>query len=278
MSLPQHFEIVVAPSGRSSIEMTGAVNTAGAIQTLLTQVSGAMDATDAAVSACASMAATDVTTWQGLYSGWQTFVQSLSGCLSNVPADQYAPPDVQCISSWGLNWGTAYSQLQSYQADTVTWQNRVKAACPAYKPSPTPSPSGPSSPSTPGGGGGGGAGPSESWLCTSLGINCSDSGSGAPTTGWPDAIKWGAILGLGLLVVWYVGPLIATIAGVGAGAIRKRASGSDEFEPVNVRGGNYGDFKVDFADMNVASPQIEAMQFGDVQREDVLALLVSGQE
>jgi hypothetical protein len=273
MTLPSRFELVVTPpSGRAQrIHMTGAVNTAGAIQTLLTQVSAAMDATDAAVSGCTSMAPTDITTWQGLYSGWQTFNQSLSGCLSNVPADQYAPPDVQCISSFGLNWGTAYSQLQSYQQDTVTWQNRVKAACPAFQPAPTPTPSGPTSPTTPGGGGGGA--PQQSWLCTSLGLNCQSGDSGGSSVGWPDAIKWGAILGLGLLVVWYVGPLIATVAGVGAGAIRKRASGRDEFEPVAMFKKGYS-----FGNMDIEAPQLEPLQFGNVPREDVLALIASGQE
>ena len=269
MSLPSRFEIIVRPSGHT--EMSGAVNTAGAIQTLLTQVSGAMDATDAAVAACSSKAPTDVTTWQALYSGWQTFNQSLAACLSGVPTDQYAPPDVQCIQSWGMNWGTAYSQLQSYQQDTVTWQNRVKAACPAFNPSPAPTPPGPSSPNTPGGGGGGA--PSQSWLCTTLGINCSNA-DGTPATGWPEAIKWTAVLGIGLIAVWYLGPLIATIAGVGAGAIRKRASGSDEFQPVAMFKKGYGNMDIE----PVAAPTVESMQFADVPREDVIALLMSGQE
>lgn len=213
------------------------------------------------------------------YSAWTSWNQSLTACLSNVEPTQYAPPDVQCISSFGLNWGSAYSQLKSRQQDSVTWQNRVKGACPSFQPSPAPSPPGPQNPVTPGGGGGGGA-PSQSWLCTTLGINCGSgsSPSDSSSVGWPDALKWMAILGIGAMVVWYIGPLIATIAGVGAGAIRKRASGSDEFEPVHVRGGDYGNLKIGFGDMAIAPPTLEALQFGDVQRDDVLALLASGQE
>jgi hypothetical protein len=249
----------------------GSTNTAGAISSLLAQTSAAMDATNAAVLGCASMAATDVTTWQGLYSGWQSFASSLAACLQGLEATQYAPPTVQCISSWGLNWGTAYSQLQSYQADTVTWQNRVKAACPSYQPAPPPAPPGPSSPSTPGGGSGA---PSQSWLCTTTGIGCSDGGSE-----WPTAIKWAAIAGIGLLAAWYLGPLIATIAGVGAGAIRKRASGSDEFAPVS----DFGDFGPmvagpgdvpEFGDLSAAG--LEPIDCGDVSADQVIGLFGTG--
>ncbi len=276
MTLPRQFELVVVPApavAGGMVHMTGAMNTAGDIQTLQAQVSAAMGATDAAVGACAGMTATDRTTWQGLYSGWQAWNQTLSGCLSSVPATQYAPPDVQCISSFGINWGSAYSKLQGYQQDTATWQNRVKAACPSYQPSPTPAPPGPQGPSSPSTPGGGGAPPAvPSWLCSTFGIGCGGAASPASQTTWADAIKWSAILGLGLVAAWYVGPLIATVAGVGAGAIRKRAAHSDEFEPVDVRGAQgYGNM------MSIA-PQLDPLQFGDVPRDDVLALLMSGQE
>lgn len=268
MSLPRQFELVIAPSGASAMQMTGAINNAGSIQALLTTVSGAMDATDAAVSGCAAMAPTDITTWQALYSAWQAWAKTLSDCLSNVPPDQYAPPDVQCISSFGLNWAAANSQLQSYQKDTVTWQNRVKAACPSFKPSPTPAPPGPSDP---GPGPGPAPGPQTSWLCSTFGINCGGSTPADSAVGWPDAIKWGAILGLGLLAAWYVGPFIATVAGVGAGAVRKRASGRDEFEPVAMFKRGSGNFS--FGNMDVEAPKIEPLQFGDIPRDEILALI-----
>jgi len=272
MALPRQFQLVITPSGQT--EMTGA-NAAGDVQDLEGQVSALMDATNGAVMGCAAMAPSDVQAWNGIYSAWQTFDQDLQSCIAGVPADQYAPPTVSCEFTYGRNWATALSKLKSYQSQASAWQARVHAACANYQPLPGPA----SQPS------GGGTTAQGSWMCRTFGFGCGAAGAPADASaaasssvGWPDAIKWAAILGIIGITVWYIGPFIATVAGVGAGAIRKRATRSEEFEPVALfkRGGSSGgggDFS--FGNFSREAPQLAGLEFADIPREDVLALIGS---
>jgi hypothetical protein len=262
MALPRRFEIVVtAPVSQAVRQQTGA-NVAGDVSTLETETSGAMEATNVAVIGCTALALGDAQAWATIYGAWQTFDQDLQGCLANVPAGQYAPPTVTCWMAYGMNWASAITKLKSYQSQAQAWQARVHAACPSYNPLPVVV--NPQQPPAPAGAG---------WWCNNLGWGCGGATpAGSSSVGWPDAIKWGAILGIIAVAAWYIGPLIATVAGVGAGAIRKRASGRDEFEPVEMfkRG---ADANLSFGNTAIESPRLEPLQFGDVPRDEILSLI-----
>lgn len=246
MTLPTRFEIVVPPPAHR-MEMTGASATSGEMQALEQQVSSAMDSANAAVLACPTMSPTAVTQWNGIYQAWQTWDANLQPCIQGMPAGDVVPPDIQCISSFGLTWASAYAKLNSYLGTANSWQQQVKAACPNYNP-PSPGPSG--QPSTPGG---------NSWLCATLGLGCSaPTGGSASTSDWSTAVKWVAILGVVGLAAWYIGPFIAAAMGFGVSAIKRREAES----------GNYS-----FGNALVEAPQLEPLQFGDIPREDVVALI-----
>lgn len=278
MALPSRFELVVRPDASVRHHTGGAVDE-GTVVALDASIGGQIDATNTMVQACAAMAPADVEAWNGVY---QAFQAVRSDWLAwKKQADSISAWDVVSTIAAKFTNGQFVDRYnagvngQSFLEAARVTQTKATMACPSLQgtvptPAPTPAPSTPSSSNTapP-------TGPAGSWLCTTFGINCTPAAPSAPpSTGWPDAIKWGAILGLGLLAMWYVGPLIATIAGVGAGAIRKRATSSDEFEPVAMFKKGFGNMPVE----PVAKPYVESLQFGDVARDDVLALLGTGQE
>lgn len=220
--LPNAFEIHVPHGGQARLvnvrdiggirvrrEMTGA-NAAGDVQALEAQVAAAMDDANVGVAGCQTMATSDVQAWAAIYQGWQAWDQALHACIDGTPSDQYAPPTIGCVTSYGLNWQTAMAKLATFQNTAQAWQARVHAACASYKPLPTPTPSGPPG-SQPTG-----------WWCRNLGWGC---GGAAPTgdqsTSWPTAIKWVAIVAAIGIGAYYIGPLLLAGAAAGAGAISK---------------------------------------------------------
>jgi hypothetical protein len=226
--LPSQFELQVVQSNPGiGAHYAGPQHLAGAVTTddiiaLEQQVSAVMDATNVAVQGCAQMQQSDVTAWNGIYQEWQTWDGNLKPCIA-YSGPSVSPPDLSCMMNFGWNWTSAQTQLNKYASQANAYQLRIKSACPSYQPTPTPVPN----PS-------GGGGQSSSWLCKTFGWNCTTAPAGGGTD-WSTTIKWVAVFGIIAVAAWYIGPLIATVAGVGAGAIRKRATGSEEFEPVSPR-------------------------------------------
>ena len=105
------------------------------------QTTALMDATDAAVKGCSppstpSMASTDVTVWNGVYSGYKTMIAALNECLD----DDLPSIHTACTSFYTLSnhWAPAQSMLLGYQATATATQKTVAAACPNFTPTPAP--------------------------------------------------------------------------------------------------------------------------------------------
>lgn len=269
MALPQRFELVVTPgavaasalAGSSGgLEMSGAASSSAAtVQALLPQVEAAMASANLAVGSCSAMATTDVTNWNGVYTAWQTYDQQVNDALN---INFFNPFSLFLSSTWqGLgagSWDDVMAKLTGYQTTAQQWQSQVHQACPNYVPPPPPT--SPQTPAVPAGQ------PTGSWLCRTLGWGCGGSSSDDGSD-WSGTLKWVAIAAVVCVGAWYLGPLIYTVAGVGAGAIRKRVAGKDEYEPVTMypRFGNMpiGD----------APTALDPLQFGDVDKSEVLSLV-----
>jgi hypothetical protein len=276
MVMPQLFTLDVSSQGQPLRvrEMAGASE--ADVVSLDDTIGSQMDATNAMVLACAAVPTAQVTSWNGIYAAWQSLHNDWAAWKAqedSIPSiDLPSQLEAAVVNGQYITKMNAGQNGQSFLNWAKTYQTIVTAACSNIvpPPQPPPAPVNPPGPPTP-------AGPQGSWLCTTFGINCSPSTPSTDDgTDWPTALKWGAILGLALVAAWYVGPLIATLAGVGAGAVRKRASGSDEFQPVAMFKRNASGFS--FGNMDVEAPMIEPLQFGDVPRDEVLALIGDGQE
>ncbi len=238
--LPRAFELAVLPGHPAhgypghhappripahQTHHTGASYSTDQIEQLRQQVSSQMDAANLAIQGCSAMSATDVTAWNGIYSTWQAFNTKLQGCTQYGGSGTAVPSVLSCSDfSTGFpfyQWSP--TDLNNYAAQANGYQQRVKQACPSYQPPPVPIPVPPIPQPSPA------PGPSPSgpgqpgWLCTNIGIGCP---AGAPTDTWATAVKWIAIFGILGLTLWYVGPLVAAIAGGTAGAIQRRARGT----------------------------------------------------
>jgi len=121
------------------------VTTPTELQVVIDQTTSLMDSTNSAVGACAAMAQSDVTAWNGVYSGWQSAISGLNDCLGqtlpSIHTECVNPPYSYTL---GGEWQNAKAWLLGYQAQARTWQAKVKLACPSYQPTPplpTPVPS-----------------------------------------------------------------------------------------------------------------------------------------
>ena len=225
--LPARFELIVplAPrhhAGQSSITPIAPTSshwgmiTAGAVQAEQQRTLASAQATDVAVQACASMS-------QTLKQEWADFFAGLTVWCSTPIVNFWTP---WMASNAVVVTGDTGDTMVAWEAQLANWQNTLAAACAASTASaaaaataagqPPPEdvifPPGLAqlTPSTP-------VGPpaTPSWLCQTLGMGCE--------TTWADTLKWVAILGVAGLVAWYAGPLVVTMVGAAAGAVRKRA-------------------------------------------------------
>jgi hypothetical protein len=106
----------------------------GTVAVLAQEVDGAMAATDAGIKACALMAASDVADWNGIYSGWQSWLTGFQSCqASMIPGWQTA-----CSPYYDTfnGWQAANAALQAYNAQLQAWQGRIQTACPTFQPTP----------------------------------------------------------------------------------------------------------------------------------------------
>ncbi len=214
MILPRRFEIVVAsaPPAQHTGRVWGLI-TAGDVQAEQARTLASAQATDLAVQACTSMDATTKATW-GLF-----FADLTRWCKTPIVNfwTPWMPANAVVVT------GDTGDTMMAYEGGLATWQGNLAKTCPQsptaivpagnppvaappvnFPPSLAPfNPAGNAPPGPP------------SWLCTTLGVGC-DQGS------WADAAKWIAILGVVGLTAWYAGPLIVTMVGATAGAIRKR--------------------------------------------------------
>lgn len=262
--LPPKFEIVVPPS--RSYDHTGALTASQLEQ----QVSALMDATNMSVAACAALAPSDVTAWQGVYASWKAFDKAYKDCTSG---SAFLNP-LECFQL-GMA-GDVATQLGVFQQTAQQWQARVAAACPSIQPTPIPSPApAPTSPQQPGCGFvdtllGRCAQTPCGWWDSMLG-RCQQPQPVDTGTSWASAVKWVAILGVIGVAAWYLGPFIATAAGAltaGAGKVKRRIeSGAPE-------GAEYAGFS--FGDMSVEAPKITSLDFGDISKDAVLDILKKG--
>jgi hypothetical protein len=152
-----------------------------------------LDALNASIKACGAFPASDLAAWNAVVVQWHALTaewdQDKAGSVSPGP-----------IYGAGI-----LQRADTIRALMAQYSAILDKACPGQG-VPVPQPQAP-----------GGGQPAGSWLCRTLGVGCATSAA--------DAIKWAAILGVVGVAAWYLGPLIATVAGVGAGAIRKRVEG-----------------------------------------------------
>ena len=107
---------------------------ANAVAVLAQEVDGAMHATDAGVTACTSLAASDVADWKGTYGAWQSWLSGFNACQSAwLPGWKTA---CQPYYDTFNGWAAADAALLQYRSLVKTWQDRVKAACSTFNPSP----------------------------------------------------------------------------------------------------------------------------------------------
>jgi hypothetical protein len=225
--LPARFELVVTSSPRhhagqatiTPITPTAShwgLITAGAVQSEQQRTLADARATDAAVQACTSMD-------PSLKSEWADFLAGLT-TWCNTPIVNFWTPWMP--SNAVVVTGDTGDTMVAWEAQLANWQNTLATACASATASaaaaaaaagqpPPPSVTFPPTfaqltPTTP-------PGPPAppSWLCSTLGMGCEAS--------WADTLKWLAILGVAGLAAWYVGPLVVTMVGAAAGAVRKHA-------------------------------------------------------
>ncbi len=263
--LPAKFEIVVSPS--RSYDHTGALAAAH----LEPQVSALMDSTNMAVAACTALSPSDATAWAGVYMSWKAFDKAYKDCTSG---EAFLHP-LECFQL-GMA-GDVSTQLAAFQQTAQQWQARVASACPGIQPTPSPVPGSTPTP--------GGQQPGCGMLDTILGRcpqmpcgwwdsmlgRCQQAQPASASTSWAGAVKWVAILGVLGVAAWYIGPFIATAAGVltaGAGKVKRR------IESGGPGGAEYAGFS--FGDMRVEAPKITSLDFGDISKVDVLDVLKGG--
>lgn len=121
------------------------------VQVSAAETDGLMDATDAAVRACANMSTSDVTAWGGVYTGWKTWLAQLNSCLDS----SFSSILTACspYEAGPGDWSRAQQGLLGYQTQARSWQAKIKLACPTYQPTPPlptpqplpPNPNGPTS-------------------------------------------------------------------------------------------------------------------------------------
>lgn len=222
--LPARFELIVPSSPRHHVGQTitpitptsshWGLITAGAVQAEQQRTLASAQSTDVAVHACTSMD-------PSLKAGWADFLTGLTTWCSTPIVNFWTP---WMASNALVVTGDVGDTMMAWEAQLASWQQQLASACAASTaaaaattpPGGTPpaqvtfppgltqlvSPGGSSTPpSTP------------SWLCQTFGMGCE--------TTWADTIKWVAILGVAGLAAWYVGPLVVTMVGAAAGAVRK---------------------------------------------------------
>jgi hypothetical protein len=203
-------------------ELTGSA-TVGDIDDAIASLDGTYQALNAAIPQCAALAhapgaapgmtQADIVAWAGQYQGWTALVQR----WSDIKAGTYGG----IFGSTALYYASStLADVGNYQHTASLYSAKLAQACPSLS-IVAPQPVTPPTPGTPGT-------PSGSWLCRTLGVSC-DSGDGSD---WSGALKTLAWLGIVLAGIYVAGPFVAAALGAGAGAIRKRASGRDEFDPM----------------------------------------------
>lgn len=250
--LPRTFVMDVAPPVR-----THAGARESDVASLDALINAQVEATNTMVLACSALQPPDVTAWGGVYQAWQALHNDW--LAFKVQQDRISWIDVpgilaaQAVDAQYIDKMNAGVSGQSFLVWTRVYQTKVTAMCPGILP--------PVQPPTPGQP----PKPTASWLCSTFGIGCSNGAPPAPTDTWPTAIKWIAIAAIVGVALFYVGPAVAAAAGLAAAKMRERKpSGS---------GASYS-----FGDMTVEAPSIEGLQFGDVGRDEVLALIGSAGE
>lgn len=193
--------------------------TAGNVQAEQARTLASAQATDVAVQACTSMSDTLKTAWADFLAGLTTWCNTP---MVNVWTP-WMPANAVVVT------GDTGQTMMAWEAQLEGWQQALAASCAsstaaaaataaaAGQPPPPEvtfppelaqlAPTSPNSPPT-----------TPSWLCTTIGMGCEE-------TSWADTVKWLAILGVVGLGAWYAGPLIVTMVGAAAGAVRERAGG-----------------------------------------------------
>ena len=223
--LPARFELVVPPLRRHHVGQSSitpitpssghwGLITAGAVQAEQQRTLVSALATDVAVQACTSMD-------PSLKTSWANFLVGLTAWCNTPIANFWTPwMDSKAIVVTGDTGET----MMAWEGQLASWQQQLATACAASTaaaaattpPGGTPPaqvtfPPGITQLVPPGGNPAPPATPS--WLCQTLGMGCE--------TTWADTLKWAAILGVAGLVAWYAGPLVVTMVGAAAGAVRK---------------------------------------------------------